>query len=242
MNLEQWQNFCSDYIATNHPKITTTHKKLSVYRDSIIAIHINALVISFPVINRLLGRVYFNQLATEYILHKNWQSNSIDEIGHDFDEFLTRHQIATRMEYLVEVSKIEWLVQSLREPKFTGDSASMLPEILKQGQDVTVALNDNVSFLHLNKGGIEVWLAHQEESLDTINIENATEGYWLFANEVEMVTTEEIDDELYQFVSLIKDGCSLGILCEKIGLDNTIAFIVQLTQKQYIEFIPLDHP
>ena len=241
MNLEQWQNFCSDHITEDHQDNSTQCKKLSIYKDSIVAIHINALAISFPVINRLLGKVYFNQIATQYILHKNWQSNSIDELGHDFDEFLIRHQLATKMGYLVEVAKIEWLVQSLGEPKLTNNSASMLAEILKQGQDVTVALNDNVNFLALNQGGIEVWLAHQKKSVDTINIKNVSEGCWLFANETEMVTAEEINDELNEFVLLIKNGCSLNSICEQIGVDNAIKLIARLTQKQFIEFIPLDY-
>ncbi len=239
MNLKQWQSFCSDYIASNHQENSTQYKRLSVYKDSILAIHINALVISFPVIYRLLGTGFFNQIATQYILHKNWRSHSIDELGCDFDEFLTQHQLATTMDYLIEVAKIEWLVQSLTEPKSANDSVSMLPNFLKQAEDVTIVLRDNVNFLHLNKGGIEVWFAHQKESMDTVNIKNVTEGYWLFTNEAEMVTAEEIDDALYEFISLIKDGCSLNSICEKIGLDSAIEFIARLNQKQYIEFIPL---
>lgn len=240
MNLEQWQSFCSERLAENHSDNTTQYKKLSIYRDSIVAMHINALAISFPVIKRLLGKIYFNRIATEYILHKNWQSDSIDELGNDFDDFLERDQLASTMEYLVEVAKIEWLVQSLTEQEIVNNSASMLPEFLGSAEDVTLALSDNVSTLHLNMGGIEVWLAHQKKSVDTVDLQNATIGYWLFANEADTVTTEKIDYELNEFISLINDGCSLNTVCEEIGLDNTIKFIAQLTQKQYIEFIPLD--
>lgn len=116
-DLNTLQNSFLQYLQTG----TAPHsgnfnpKQLNVYRQSVIGFHQNALRLAYPVINRIVGQDYFDQLAWHHYQRVGMNVASLNQYGHDFAESLhsllsTRQELA-EFNYLPNLAQLEWLMQ-----------------------------------------------------------------------------------------------------------------------------------
>ena len=237
MNLAQWQQHCSDYLTGKNVQVTKEHSRLSVYKDSIEAIHIKALEISFPVLKQLLGTRFFIRLVRDYIKYKNWQSNSIDDVGDDLDLFISNYRPVKKMSYLAEVAKIEWLTQSLAEKKVNEiDLTQQLQTLLASGEEFSIGFLPHVEFFCSSEGGIEVWLAHQNEPIDEIDLSNIKTSYWCFDKGTQSIKAEPLESEDINFIGFLQNGDSINTLCQQIGVEEVIGGLLPLIRQERIFF------
>ena len=72
----------------------------AVYRNGFLRSCVEALRASYPVVNKIVGADYFDQLAREYVEIKPPERATFIDYGDDFPEFINRCSEQHRLEYL----------------------------------------------------------------------------------------------------------------------------------------------
>jgi hypothetical protein len=83
--------------------------RFDVYRASFQANLCNALRDTYPVVNRLVGENYFDQVAHAYLRAHPSRSGDIHAFGAEFESFLAVQDSAEDFPYLPDVARLEWL-------------------------------------------------------------------------------------------------------------------------------------
>ncbi len=240
MTLLEWQNVFSAQLRGKSENESNHLARLSVYRDSINAIHQTALKISFPVIEKLLGRRIFAYLSNDFIKETDWQSYSLDEFGDDFPGFINNHKQLNSLLYMAEVAAIEWTVQSLPENiRMNEDLEQRLFSMAKSGQDIQIQLKSNVMLVYSEHGGIEIWRAHQNEVVEEIDLQQTNPCYCYLIRTHDGLSVDVISRDLYRFGKSLQGGISMTRLCERIGIDLAIRQLKSLMEHQLISFHPI---
>jgi hypothetical protein len=83
--------------------------RFDVYRASFQANLCNALRDTYPVVNRLVGEDYFDQVAHAYLRAHPSRSSDLHEFGAHFATFIAALDSAGDLPYLPDVARLEWL-------------------------------------------------------------------------------------------------------------------------------------
>lgn len=81
---------------------------IDVYRNNVRIGFAKVLALEFPVINRLVGEDYFQQLAWEFQRAHPSRSGDLHNIGGPFPGYLDIRFAASQYGYLGDVARIEW--------------------------------------------------------------------------------------------------------------------------------------
>lgn len=87
---------------------------LAIYRNATQATLTNALRISYPLVEHLVGAAFFDEAARTYLAGTPSQSGDLEQYGADFGAFLGRYEPATGCAPLPDVAGLEWLIAQLR--------------------------------------------------------------------------------------------------------------------------------
>jgi len=235
MNQKQWQNYCSQYLVNATTDIDPAHQKFLIYKDSIEAIHINVLKISFPVVLKLLGETFFIRLCRDYIQYKQWQSYTLDHLGDDFDSFIHTSQLTQSISYLSEVAMIEWKVQLLAEKtNHHIDLGLQLQQLFETGEEFMLGLLPHINLIKSTQGGMAVWIAHQQESFESLDISNVETSYWYIENDGLEIKVRLTNKTNLQLTSAINTNHSVVDLCNELGVENIIQELIPLIENKSV--------
>ena len=81
------------------------------YRRSVLANLANALQVTYPVLQALVGHDFLYVAAHRYAQERPSTSGDLNDYGRDFDDFLSRYEPAASLPYLPDVASLEWKVQ-----------------------------------------------------------------------------------------------------------------------------------
>jgi hypothetical protein len=85
--------------------------QLAIYRNNLHAGFNKALSLEFPVIERLVGRDFFQQLARQYLHAHPSRAGDLHLAGVHFPRFLGQRFAKTEHGYLADVAQLEWVYQ-----------------------------------------------------------------------------------------------------------------------------------
>jgi hypothetical protein len=85
--------------------------RLAVYRNNLHEGFSSALLLEFPVIERLVGHDYFRQLAREFLQAHPSRAGDLHAIGAPFPQYLRERHGGTEYGYLADVAALEWAHQ-----------------------------------------------------------------------------------------------------------------------------------
>jgi hypothetical protein len=103
--------------------------RLRIYRHANLAIHVEALMTSFPAVVRLLGEDCFDGLATRHAAWVGSRSGNLQEYGADFPGFLAAQPELAALAWVAEVARLEWLRQEVALAA-AGDAADPVALVL----------------------------------------------------------------------------------------------------------------
>jgi hypothetical protein len=83
---------------------------LAIYRNTCLSSLVNALRLSFPAVQRLVGAEFFEAAAREFIRSHPPASAYLNDYGAEFAAFLRAFAPAAQLAYLGEVAQLEWAV------------------------------------------------------------------------------------------------------------------------------------
>jgi hypothetical protein len=84
--------------------------RLAIYRNTGFGTLVNALRLSFPAVQRLVGADFFEAAAREFIRVQPPCSAYLNDYGADFPGFLAGYPPAAAVAYLGDVAQLEWAV------------------------------------------------------------------------------------------------------------------------------------
>src|ERR1700683_4968067 len=84
--------------------------RLAIYRNTAFATLVNALRLSFPAVQRLVGADFFEAAAQQFIRASLPTSAYLNDYGADFPGFLSHFAPAAGLVYLGDVARLEWAV------------------------------------------------------------------------------------------------------------------------------------
>jgi len=117
---EMQSNFISDCLSAKLNKdkllmatdidssVISAKGLMGIYQSSAIANITQALTLTYPVIDKLVGEVFFRATCREFI-YVTWpKSGNMDDYGAEFADFLASFEHAKDLTYLKDVARLEW--------------------------------------------------------------------------------------------------------------------------------------
>ncbi len=114
--------------------------RLSVYRNNVFQALINALVLTFPVVVKLVDERFFRYAAREYVLRHPSMSGNLEDYGREFPDFLRDFGPVAHLPYLCDVARLEWAY--LRSYQ----AQNMLPILIAKLQVLPESLYETLRF------------------------------------------------------------------------------------------------
>jgi len=153
---------------------------MGIYQHSAIANITNALSLSYPVIEKLVGQGFFKTMCREYIL-KNWpESGNMDDYGGSFAKFLVEFEQVKQLSYLDDVARFEWLFHqsSLADDSCDFDWSTLAKVAEADILKLNFLLSPSVKIIHCNVPVDKIWQMNQpnaqEENELIIELDNET--------------------------------------------------------------------
>lgn len=88
-------------------------KVLNVYRNNWRSNLRNALRVTYPVVERLVGAEYFDWMADQFIDAQPSRSGNLDNYGAEFPEFVRDFPGVAELPYLADVAQLEFYVEAV---------------------------------------------------------------------------------------------------------------------------------
>ncbi len=86
------------------------HDRLGIYWNTATATLVNALRLSYPAVQALVGLEFFEGAARQFIEESPPRSAWLDAYGEAFPDFLARLPEAAALSYLPDIGRLEWAV------------------------------------------------------------------------------------------------------------------------------------
>lgn len=152
-------------------------QRFAVYRNNVLASRVGALVDTFPVIQSMVGEVFFRAMAISYVLADPPASPVLVNYGDSFAQFIADFAPASSLPYLADLARLEW---SYVQAFHAADADALpLPELAALLGDenrlplVCFGLHPSLRVLQSPYAVHSLWAAHQsaepEMLLQSIN-------------------------------------------------------------------------
>jgi hypothetical protein len=90
----------------------TAAERLGIYRNSCRSTLTQALRMTYPAVERLVGPDFFDMAAARFIDEHPAQSGYLNEYGGEFAQFLAAFAPASGLPYLADVARLEWALSN----------------------------------------------------------------------------------------------------------------------------------
>jgi hypothetical protein len=134
---------------------------LAIYRNNCRGTLVNALRLSYPAVQRLVGAEFFEAAARAFIPRHAPTSAYLNDYGADFPRFLRGFPSAAGLAYLGDVAQLEWAVnRALHAPDVPGLDLARLARLSESARSrVQFAAHPGLSLLRLEFPADAIWRA-----------------------------------------------------------------------------------
>lgn len=158
--------------------------RLSIHRSTCRGTLINALGMSYPAVQRLVGREFFASAAQHFIdEHAGGVPDSayLNEYGREFGAFLRSFDAAAGLCYLADVAELEWAVnEALHAPEAARLDAAQLAIRIGGDPEVRFVPHPSIRLLSLRYPADTIWRGALDEDDATLaSVDLASGPIWL---------------------------------------------------------------
>jgi hypothetical protein len=140
--------------------------RLQIHRNTMLTALSNALALTYPAVEALVGAEFFTQTAREFVQAYPPRAALLTLYGGEFPDFLSRHRLLDGLPYLADVARLEWAVeQAARAP--TDDDTPPLADIDLGG--TRLALAPSLSLLQVGYRAEAIWRAVLDNDGDALS-------------------------------------------------------------------------
>ena len=144
---------------------------MGIYQNSAIANITNSLILTYPVIEKLVGSVFFSAMCREFI-YVTWpKSGNMDDYGVEFPNFLSEFEHAKHLIYLKDVARLEW---AFHKSSLANDAIIIDWSTLAQVSDVlqlTFLVTPSLSLINSVFPIDKIWHINQENASPDIEVD-----------------------------------------------------------------------
>lgn len=135
--------------------------RLAIYRNTCLSTLVNALRLSFPAVQRLVGVEFFDGSAREFIRRHPPASAWLNDYGAGFAGFLSGFVPAATLPYLADVARLEWTVnRALHADDAPGLDLARLAALHQSARSrVSFTAHPALSLLRLEFPADAIWRA-----------------------------------------------------------------------------------
>jgi hypothetical protein len=191
-------------------------RRFAVYRNNVIVGLIDALADAYPVVQLLVGEEFFRAMAVVFVRAQPPRSPVLAWYGAGLAEFIEGFPPATRLPYLADVARLEWLrVDAWHAADAMPMPMDALATLLADAPTLPAArvvLHPAVRVLRSKHPVVGLWAAHQIDDVAVavagIDLGEAEAALLLRpALEVEII---RIDEVAADFIERVRRGMVLG--------------------------------
>lgn len=197
----------------------TTDERLNIHRNNSLISLSAALAVNFPVVCRLVGQAFFDQMARAFIRQRPLHTPLMMNFGEGFSGFIETYEPADQLVYLADVARLEYIWTLT----FNGpDGKSLDPEAFKAVSSefmtfLRFGFLPNLVFMTSAYPLWDIWRAnHQFPSEDKV-IQLDKGGCFLALYRPKLdVEILSLSENTYYFLGYLLAGKSLGQATENI--------------------------
>lgn len=212
-------------------------ERYNIYRNNTFISLTQALSQNFPVLYRLVGQAFFDQMAQDYIRKFPPASPVLMEYGARLPVFLRDYPPVSAMPYFADVAGLEKLWNEC----FNGLDGQhfdleRLTEVTPESYcDLKIMLLPNLRLFNSNYPILEIWLSNQKDvgSATEITLDSGGCYVALYRREqqVEIMT---LDPATYEFLCNLTVGQTLEQAAEDI-MDRHLGFELQTALQMILQ-------
>jgi hypothetical protein len=211
----------------------SAEQRLGVYRNNTQLGLTEALRDGYPVVNKLVGTEFFNQLARGFILHYPPRAGCLLFFGSEFADFIGGYQPAAGLPYLPDVARLEWYWhEAFHEADAATVDLTALAGISPDCYSVLgFTLHPTARLITSNYPVTAIWQTNQEGYEGDVTTNLAEGGCQLLIYrpelEVEMVALTKAE---YQFLRLSDAGLTLTQAVGEVILNDDAFNLLSVLQ------------
>lgn len=183
-------------------------RRLDVYRNNVFHSLTHALAQAFPVVERLVGAVFFAAAAREFLRDGMPRHRTLIGFGAGFPEFLETFEPVAGLPYLPDVARLElvWLEAYHAQdapPAAVSDFARVAPERMA---DMRLILHPSAQLLNSGYPVFEIWRMNREDNIVSPIDLDAESDELLIVRPRLHVEVRKLTPGLAAFLSVCDDG------------------------------------
>jgi hypothetical protein len=183
---------------------------LAIYRNTALSTLVNALRLSYPAVQCLVGAEFFEGAAHEFIPQHAPDSAYLNDYGARFAQFLAQFPHAATLPYLADVARLEWAVnRALHAPdvpaldvsRFSGLNESALAT-------VSFTTHPSLSVLKLQFPADAIWRAVLDQDSEAMASVDLSSGpiHLLVERDRHGVQVRRMSAPAWQFTASLSSG------------------------------------
>lgn len=212
-------------------------RRLLIYHNNIYGNLRWVLHSIYPVVEKLVGKDFFNYIANRYIPQHPSTSGDLNLYGGEFANFLAEFPSVSKLIYLPDTARLEWLVHQVyfsvdsppltldRLAVVTADHYANLKFILHPACRLFSSLYPIHSIWHMNQPGF-----NEDQTVDIskggVNL--------LVTRQKQKVTLQEITCEEFSLLTLIDQNVGFSDICQYV-LENTPDFDIETFLREFVD-------
>lgn len=185
---------------------------LAIYRNSTRANLLQALRISYPVVERLVGVDFFEMAAAGYLREAPSRSGDLEQYGADLGDFLIGYEPAAALAYLADVARLEWLIAQIRRsPAPTPLDREQLAEIPSDAlAELRLSLSPRAALFRSRYPAFRIWHENQDRSREPRPVSLAESQDSLLLVSGTEIFAYALSDAEYAFYECCRQGSTLA--------------------------------
>lgn len=215
--------------------------RLDIYRNTSVGVLANALRLSYPAVQRLVGVEFFESAARLFIEEHPAQSAWLDEYGGDFSDFLSQLPSAATLPYLSDVARLEWAVtRALHAADADPLDVATLAKLDEAARAcVRFVFHPSLSLIRCDCPADTLWRAVlDQDDTSLASFDPAAEPVWLLIERgVAGVEVTRLSEAAWRFTSELHAGKPMHTaLDEAVGAEMSGLLAQHLAAGRFTEF------
>lgn len=196
-------------------------QRLQVYKNNFRLSLTNSLAAVYPVIEKLVGKQFFNYACHEFINSYPSRHGNLHQYGNEFADFLSEFDPARSLPYLADMARFEWAYHEVFHEasagRFDTQALQQVPE--QQYSNLVFYLHPASRLLASRYPLTRIWQANQADNPEKISLQEC-DNFFLVGrrnNENVFQTLEKID---FDFLSLVSAEFCLEEITDRLRSNN----------------------
>ncbi len=222
-------------------------ERMQIYRNNFIISLTEVLSATYPMVETLLGKECFAQIARRYVLTNPLTEGDVTHYGASFAETIKHFdQVTAQVPYSCEVARFEWQIDLARQTQREQQSNTRLLPLTQLVQITTEQQSELVFHIRSecrsfssNYAVFDLLGAMQNQQFERLNINQPQCGV-ILATMIGGVACHLLDLETFQLLSCLEQKQSLGDIQQALLANINNLMLLDLIDGFYLNKCQLE--